>query len=55
MRVRVQKRGNSLADIIPKPPGQKKKLSLKQLIAKVNKKTLHAEVDFGSPAGRKIW
>jgi len=36
-------------------PVQKKKLSLKQLLAKVNKKNLYAEVDFGSPAGREIW
>ena len=36
-------------------PVPKKKLSLKQLLAKVNKKTLHDEIDFGSPVGREIW
>jgi hypothetical protein len=24
-------------------------------LAKVNKKNLHGEVDFGSPVGREIW
>jgi antitoxin MazE len=32
-----------------------KKLSLRDLLAKVNKKNLHAEVDFGRPVGREIW
>lgn len=36
-------------------PVSKKKLSLKQLLAKVNRKTLHDEIDFGSPVGREIW
>jgi len=36
-------------------PVLKKKLSLKQLLATVNKKTLHDEIDFGSPVGREIW
>jgi antitoxin MazE len=36
-------------------PVQTKKMSLKQLLAKVNKRNLHAEIDFGSPAGREIW
>jgi antitoxin MazE len=36
-------------------PVQKKKLSLKQLLAKVNKKNLHAEVDSGWPVGHEIW
>ena len=36
-------------------PVQKKKLSLKQLLAKVNKKNLHEEIDFGSPVGREAW
>jgi antitoxin MazE len=31
------------------------KLSLRELLAKVNKKNLHGEVDFGRPAGREIW
>src|SRR4029434_2140467 len=36
-------------------PVQKKKLSLKQLLAKVNKKNLHTESDSGLPAGHEIW
>jgi antitoxin component of MazEF toxin-antitoxin module len=36
-------------------PVSKKKMSLKQLLAKVNKKTLHDEIDFGPPVGREIW
>jgi antitoxin MazE len=36
-------------------PVQKKKISLKQLLAKVNKKNLHEEIDSGSPVGREIW
>jgi len=36
-------------------PVQKKLFSLKQLLAKVNKRNLHAEVDFGSPVGRETW
>ena len=36
-------------------PVQKKKLSLKQLLMKVNKRNLHAEVDFGAPVGRETW
>jgi len=36
-------------------PVKKKKLSLRQLLAKVNKKNLHAEVDFGSSVGREAW
>ena len=36
-------------------PVTKKQLSLKQLLAKVNKKNLHDEIDFGSPVGREIW
>lgn len=35
-------------------PVSKKKLSLKQLLAKVNRKTLHDEIDFGLPVGREI-
>ena len=34
-------------------PVKKKKLSLKQLLAKVNKKNLHTEVDFGPAALRQ--
>jgi antitoxin MazE len=36
-------------------PVQGKKLSLKQLLAKVNKKNLREEVDFGSRVGREAW
>jgi antitoxin MazE len=36
-------------------PVQQKKLSLSELLAKVNKKNLHDEVDFGRSAGREIW
>ena len=36
-------------------PVQKRKLSLKQLLAKVNKKNLHAEIDVGAPVGRETW
>jgi antitoxin component of MazEF toxin-antitoxin module len=32
-------------------PVQKRKLSLKQLLAKVNKKNLHEEIDFGQSMG----
>jgi antitoxin MazE len=31
---------------------KKKRLSLEQLLAKVNTKNLHDEIDFGSPVGR---
>jgi antitoxin MazE len=36
-------------------PVRRKKLSLKQLLAKLDKKNIHKEVDFGSPLGREIW
>jgi antitoxin MazE len=36
-------------------PVQQKKLSLSELLAKVNKKNLQDEVDFGRSAGREIW
>ena len=36
-------------------PVEQKKLSLAELLAKVNKKNLHGEFDFGRPAGREIW
>jgi antitoxin MazE len=35
-------------------PVERKKLSLKQLLAKVTRKNLHAEVDFGPSVGRDI-
>ncbi|HEY6364701.1 MAG TPA: AbrB/MazE/SpoVT family DNA-binding domain-containing protein, partial [Candidatus Binatia bacterium] len=36
-------------------PVQKQKMSLKQLLAKVKKKNLHKEIDFGLPVGRETW
>jgi len=35
-------------------PVRRGKLSLTQLLAKVNRKNLHAEVEFGSPIGRDL-
>ena len=36
-------------------PVRRGNLSLKQLLAKVNRKNLHAEVEFGSPIEGEIW
>jgi len=36
-------------------PLRKKKVTLKQLLAKVNRGNLHGEVDSGSPVGRESW
>ncbi len=36
-------------------PVRKKKLTLKQLLAKVNENNLHAEVDSGPSVGREVW
>lgn len=36
-------------------PVHKKKYSLKQLLAKVNRKNLHEEIDFCPSVGREIW
>jgi len=36
-------------------PVQKRKLSLKELLAKVSKKNLHVKVDIGSSVGHEIW
>jgi len=36
-------------------PVEKKKQSLKQLLAKITRKNLHAEVDCGPSVGREIW
>lgn len=36
-------------------PAGKKKLSLKQLLAKVDRKNFHAEVDLGPPSGNELW
>jgi len=35
-------------------PVRRENISLKQLLAKVNRKNLHAEVEFGSPIGGEI-
>jgi len=32
-----------------------RKLSLRELLSRVNKKNLHGEIDFGRPVGREIW
>jgi len=29
--------------------------SLEDLLARVSKKNLHSEVDFGAPMGREVW
>jgi antitoxin component of MazEF toxin-antitoxin module len=36
-------------------PVRRTKSTLVELLAKVTKRNLHAEIDFGSPAGREIW
>ena len=36
-------------------PVQKRKLSLRQLLAQVNRKNLHGEVDSGGSVGREVW
>jgi antitoxin MazE len=36
-------------------PIHQRKLSLKELLAKVNKKNLHAEFDLGPSVGYEIW
>jgi antitoxin MazE len=36
-------------------PVEQRKWSLKQLLAQVNKRNLHAEVKFGPTVGREIW
>ncbi|MGH7831357.1 MAG: AbrB/MazE/SpoVT family DNA-binding domain-containing protein [Candidatus Binatia bacterium] len=36
-------------------PIEKRKLSLKQLLAKINRGNLHAEVDSGRSVGREAW
>ena len=33
----------------------KKNKSLKQMLAKVSRKNLHAEVESGAPVGREVW
>ena len=36
-------------------PVERKKQSLKQLLAKVTRKNLHTELDFGPSVGRETW
>jgi antitoxin MazE len=36
-------------------PVKKRQSSLRQLLAKVTRKNLHTEVDFGPSVGREIW
>lgn len=36
-------------------PVRKKKATLRQLLAKVNKGNIHCEVDFGPSVGRESW
>jgi len=36
-------------------PLRAKKVSLKQLLAKVTRTNIHAEIDLGSPVGREVW
>jgi antitoxin MazE len=36
-------------------PVKKSKQSLQQMLAKVSRKNLHAEVESGAPVGREIW
>ena len=41
--------------VVATPVQNNKKLSLRQLLARVNRKNLHAEVDSGRSVGHKIW
>jgi antitoxin MazE len=36
-------------------PVKKNKQSLQQMLAKVSRKNLHAEVESGAPVGREVW
>jgi antitoxin MazE len=36
-------------------PVKKNKQSLQQMLAKVSRKNLHAEVKSGAPVGREVW
>ena len=36
-------------------PVKKSKQSLKQMLAKVSRKNLHAEIESGAPVGREVW
>jgi len=41
--------------VVATPVQNNKKLSLRQLLARVNRKNLHAEVDSGRSVGHEIW
>ncbi len=41
--------------VVATPVQNNKKLSLRQLLARVNRKNLHAEIDFGRSVGREVW
>ncbi len=36
-------------------PTKEPEYSLKDLLARVTRKNLHSEVDFGAPVGREVW
>ena len=36
-------------------PTREEEYSLQDLLARVTKKNLHAEVDFGAPVGKEVW
>jgi len=36
-------------------PTKEEEYSLQDLLARVTKKNLHAEVDFGAPVGKEVW
>ena len=36
-------------------PTREEEYSLQDLLARVTKKNLHAEVDFGAPIGKEVW
>ena len=36
-------------------PQRRRKYSLKKLLGVVNRRNLHAELDFGKPVGREAW
>ena len=38
-----------------KAPLKKSRQSLKQMLAKVSRKNLHAEIESGAPVGREVW
>lgn len=41
--------------LVATPVQKKKKFTLKQLLAEVNKNNLHSEVDVGPSVGREVW